>query len=158
GGRNTTSSWRCSSRVHPSTSTCARQKAGRWCAKPGRQISIAMRTRDWNDWLREFLSSDPSTNTDPMVFDSNLLLIYLVRGLGVPTCLVLPLRGPVTPILVWAVSAVVISLLTLQLAFFSCAPEFGFDYHIFWLVGADIWEGKDPYAPEAFAAHPFLQP
>jgi hypothetical protein len=34
----------------------------------------------------------------------------------------------------------------------------GFDYHIFWQAGRDVWLGRDPYAAESFADLPFLNP
>jgi hypothetical protein len=37
-------------------------------------------------------------------------------------------------------------------------PALGFDYHIFWDVGRDVWAGQDPYSRERFAEHPFLNP
>ena len=35
---------------------------------------------------------------------------------------------------------------------------FGFDYKVFRKVGADVWSGLDPYAPDRFALHWFLNP
>jgi hypothetical protein len=32
------------------------------------------------------------------------------------------------------------------------------DYHIFWSVGRDLWEGVNPYEPGRFATGPFLNP
>src|SRR5262245_58112967 len=37
-------------------------------------------------------------------------------------------------------------------------PTLGFDYRIFWEVGRDVWDGRDPYAAGRFVEHPFLNP
>ncbi len=39
-----------------------------------------------------------------------------------------------------------------------CAAQLTPDYHIFWKVGRDLWEGRDPYDPVRFATDPFLNP
>jgi hypothetical protein len=81
-----------------------------------------------------------------------------VTALAVLTCLALILRLPVRPILYGSVAAFLAVLFVVQLVLASRVPEFNFDFRIFYEVGRDVWAGRDPYAPDRFADHPFLNP
>jgi hypothetical protein len=48
--------------------------------------------------------------------------------------------------------------LAAHLCYVFTAKLFGMDYQIFWSAGRTVWAGRDPYAPDEFAAHPFLNP
>jgi hypothetical protein len=64
----------------------------------------------------------------------------------------------VRPVLIRTIAAVlaVVSVGLLVLCFSH--PLFGFDYQIFYEVGNDVWAGQNPYSPERFSSHPFLNP
>jgi hypothetical protein len=81
-----------------------------------------------------------------------------VTTLAVLTCLALALRLPVRPTLIWTVTAVLAILAAGLIALAVAHPAFGFDYRIFYGVGEDVWAGRNPYAPETFGDHPFLNP
>lgn len=81
-----------------------------------------------------------------------------VTALALVTCLALVLRLPVRPILYGLIAAFLAVLFVVQLVLASRIPAFNFDFRIFYEVGRDVWAGRDPYAPERFAGHPFLNP
>src|SRR5262249_4704676 len=53
---------------------------------------------------------------------------------------------------------VAIMVFIAHLCLLLSAPKFGYDFKIFWEVGRDVWDGIDPYQPQAFERHPFLNP
>ena len=66
-------------------------------------------------------------------------------------------RTPARPYQIRCVAAGVAALL-LHDVYVIFAAQLTPDYHIFWKVGRDLWEGLDPYDPVRFATDPFLNP
>ncbi len=67
------------------------------------------------------------------------------------------LRAPVKAYQIRWVAAGAAALLLYDL-YVIVAAQLTPDYHIFWRVGRDLWEGLDPYDPARFATDPFLNP
>jgi hypothetical protein len=85
-----------------------------------------------------------------------LLASYLMKGTAFVTALALLWRARPKPAPVGVVAFG--ALLLLAVLLWRLFPALGFDYRIFCEVGNDVWAGRDPYAAERFAEHPFLNP
>jgi hypothetical protein len=86
-------------------------------------------------------------------FYSFLVAGYLVRAGAFLAAVAVVLRRRVGRDRVRLLAAAAGILLAGEIA--SLFPFIGYDYHIFWQVGRDVWQDLDPYAPEHF---PFLYP
>jgi hypothetical protein len=82
----------------------------------------------------------------------------LVKVLAILLALALILRLRLWPVAVWAAAVGIIFIAVVLIVRLFPAPQFGFDYGIFWRAGRDVWGGVDPYAPDRFAENPFLHP
>lgn len=58
----------------------------------------------------------------------------------------------------WAIVAAGVLASVARLIFVERSGTWGIDHRIFWDVGADAWAGEDPYAPDRYPSHPFLNP
>ena len=58
----------------------------------------------------------------------------------------------------WAITAAGVLASLVRLIFLDYSGTWGVDHRIFWRVGADVWAGIDPYSPERYRTHPFLNP
>jgi hypothetical protein len=80
-----------------------------------------------------------------------------VKALSVAAVIVILLRREIKANILRMVAAGAFCLLLLDLCLIFATP-IAFDYRIFWVVGRDLWEGRDPYDPGRFAFNPFLNP
>jgi hypothetical protein len=89
-------------------------------------------------------------------------LLYLAKAAAVLIAVALTLRARIKPAVVWGIAGMVGVVVVCSLYFLFSAlgadPRIGMDYRIFWGAGRDVWAGVNPYAPDRFAEHPFLQP
>jgi hypothetical protein len=81
---------------------------------------------------------------------------WIVKGAAFVAAVALLLGARAKPLPVClVVAAAVVTWVGLTARLF---PTLGFDYHIFWQAGREVWAGRNPYAPERFADLPFLNP
>jgi Glycosyltransferase family 87 len=96
-----------------------------------------------------------------MNFDLGYLL-YLAKAAAVLIAAALIFRVRLRPAVVWGLAVVtgvvVLFLLCFLFGALGVDPHVGIDYRFFWGAGRDVWAGVNPYAPDRFAEHPFLNP
>jgi len=68
------------------------------------------------------------------------------------------LRARIKPLRLWSVIVATAAILLINLCTMFRFHSFGYDFQIFRRAGLDVWAGTDPYAPDRFADHPFLNP
>jgi hypothetical protein len=68
------------------------------------------------------------------------------------------LRAPVSTFWLKSLIAATFSIFGLYLLAVCRYELFALDYKFFWKAGCDVWSGVDPYSPERFSEHPFLNP
>jgi hypothetical protein len=89
-------------------------------------------------------------------------ILYLAKAAAVLVAAALIFRVRFKPAVVWwvagAAGVVVLCSLYSLFSALGADPRIGMDYRIFWGAGCDVWAGVNPYAPDRFAEHPFLQP
>ena len=87
-------------------------------------------------------------------------IVYPVAGLALLSVLLL-LAGVRLPARwCWGLLAAGAAASVVRLVYLAGlgAYEWGFDHRIFWEIGRDVLQGVDPYRPERFREHPFLNP
>src|SRR5579883_1736023 len=86
-----------------------------------------------------------------------LLFSLYVKFLAFAIIVACLLRVPVKAYHICWIAAGAAALLLHDL-YIIAVTQLALDYHTFWSVGRDLWEGLDPYDPLRFAAAPFLHP
>jgi hypothetical protein len=90
---------------------------------------------------------------ESIVFASFLVAGYVVKAAAFLAALAVVVQRGVSHDRVWLLAAAAGIFLAAEIALLF--PFIGYDYHVFWQVGRDVWQGIDPYAPDHF---PFLYP
>ena len=85
-------------------------------------------------------------------------IIYPVAALALLSILVCLTSIRVPSGWLWTITILGIVASGVRLIFLVRSGTLGIDHHIFWKVGVDIWARADPYSPDRFATHPFLNP
>ena len=92
---------------------------------------------------------------------SNILIyaiIYPVAGIALVSVIFTTLGRRLPSSWLWSIAVAGVLASVVRLIHLSGTAVWGFDHHIFWKVGNDVWAGMDPYSPERFRTHPFLNP
>jgi D-glycero-D-manno-heptose 1,7-bisphosphate phosphatase len=87
------------------------------------------------------------------------LATYAASAAALATVLLIALGVRVPARWSWGVTAAGVAAAAarcVDLAFVTRA--FPADISVFWRVGRDVWAGVDPYGPDVFGGHPFLNP